>query len=509
MTWRQQQRDAGGVGVVEPLAPQPTAQFSEALKTLHAAVTRPLTAAIPPLPTPEPEGCRFLMWKQDPSVKVPGRRIVYIPRLVLSGPRDTRIATRVPTGTPVVSNANGDFIFPADTPEADCANAFAVVWQTLAFYERALAGKRIPWAWNVGGNVDVITIYPRAFSAANAFYSRYQKGLKFGYFTQTQQIQRDGEIQTVDEVFTCRSLDIVAHQTGHAILDGLKPRWLSRITPPQTGALHEAFADLTAIFVTLAQLDQVEAYVAMTEGDLHRKALIPALAERLGNALGRPMGLQNADNDLRLTDVSNEVNALSQIFTGAVYDILADIYAFEMRRQRATKDPARVLLEVTQNVSTTLLKAVIEAPDAGATYTDIVNNMLAISKKQNDPPVYRTFIRHRFSRREIVVSPTPLTALHTGRIDWDDPNFADGKDGEVMKPAHPDHPSAQQWCPQDRSGCCGTMQLPEYAQEVTKLDADLQRLAKLAIGETMPEEAVLADEVSRVGKNFMTVGGGT
>lgn len=497
MTWRQQQRNAGGVGVVEPLAPQPTAEFSEALKTLHTAVARPMMAAIPSPPTPEREGCRFLMWKQDPSVKVPGRRLVYLPHLVLSGPRDVRIDTRLPSVTPVVGNANGDFIFPAETPEADCANTFAVVWQTLALYERALTGKRIPWAWNVRGNVDVITIYPRAFAAANAFYSRYQKAVKFGYFT-----ERDGDRDAVGAVFTCRSLDIVAHQTGHAILDGLKPRWLSRATPPQTGGLHEAFADLTAIFVTLAQLDHVEAFVAMTEGDLHRTAFLPALAEQFSDALGRPMGLENAANELRLTDVSNDVHALSQIFTGAVYEIMADIYTFEVRRERAKKDPARVLLEVAQNLSTTLLQAMMEAPDAATTYPDIVNNMLTISKKQNDPPVYRTFIRHRFSRREVVTSPTPLTALTTGRIEWDDPNFIDGKDGEAMKPAHPDHPSMHQWCPQDRSGCCGTMQLPEYAQEPEKLDADLQRIAKLAPGETISEEAVLADEIAHLAKAF-------
>ena len=494
MPWRQQQREVGGVDVVDPLAPEPTAQFTEALTTLHATAAR-ATPAMPPVPTPELTGCRVLMWKQYPSLKVPGRRLVYLPGLVLGGPSDARITTRGPTLSPAVGNANGDFIFPAGTPEADCANAFAVVRQTLALYERALGGERIPWAWNVAGNVEPITVYPRGFATANACYSRYQKALTFGYFTPTQ---HNGDGRGANEVFTCRSLDIVAHQTAHAILDGLKPHWLNRAAPPQAAALHEAFADLTTIFVTLTQLDQVEAFVAMTEGDLHRKTFLPALAEHLGGALGRPMGLENADNDLRLIDVSNDVHDLSRVFTGAIFDILADIYAFEVRRQHASKDPARVLLEVTESLSSLVLQAFLAAPDSPAAYLDVINNMLTVSKKRSDPPLYRTVIRQRFSRREIAGSPTPLKALIAGRMDWDDPSFTDGKDGEAMKPLQPSHPSAQQWCPQDRSGCCGTMQLPEYAQSSTKLDVDLQRLAKLAPGEILPDAAVLADEIAKL-----------
>src|SRR5205085_3838428 len=137
--------------------------------------------------------------------------------------------------------------------------------------------------------------------------------------------------------------------------------------PPQTGGLHESFGDLTAIFLACSQLDQVEAAIALTKANLHAKSnFLAALAEQFGAALGFPQGLRNADNDLKLSQVSNEVHAISQVFTGGIYDVLADIFAFEKNRQAAVKDPARVLLEVASQLHSVLVEALIGAPATAA-----------------------------------------------------------------------------------------------------------------------------------------------
>ncbi len=475
---------AGRTAVLEPIAPEPTAEFVETLRIRRAM---PLPAPIPvPKPTPTLGGSRFFIWKQDPSVGELGRRLIFVPSLVVNGPRDARTDTNLGGTTPVSRNADGDFLFPPDTPEGDCAHTFAVVRQTLTMFERERGGVAIPWAWNVNGNTDVVTAYPRAGVTPNAYYSRSQKALKFFYFTPSGATQ---------PVFTCRSLDIVAHETGHAMLDGLKPGWLGINSPPQTGGLHEAFGDLTAVFLALAQLDQADTLIAMTKADLHKKNFLAALAEP---ALGRTTGLRNADNDLKLSQVSNEVLEISQVFTGAIYDILADIFRFERIRQRKTKEPTLVLVEVSQHLCRLLLNALIQAPATNATYVHVVNEMLKLSKEQNDPRIYRTFIYDRFALREVIAAETPL-AIARGDIDWRDAGFADRQEDKAdLVPAHPDHPSLVGG--QDRSGCCGTMQLPEYARDQKTLDADLQKLSEE--GATIPDVELLADEVVELQRAF-------
>src|SRR5882672_6885738 len=168
---------------------------------------------------------------------------------------------------------------------------------------------------------------------------------------------------------------------------GLKPNWIMSGNAPQTGALHESFGDLTAIFLALSQFDQVEAIIAQTRGNLHDKTFLSDLAEDFGLALGRPNGLRNADNDLKLSQVSTEVHALSQVFTGGIYDVLADIFAFE--RKPAKTDDAVALYAVGQYLCGLLLRAIIAAPNNNATFADVVNEMLTITAADGKPVQYR------------------------------------------------------------------------------------------------------------------------
>ncbi len=482
----------GEFEVLEPMAPEPTAEYAEIMKLLQTAARRPMSVPIPVprIPIPLWAGTRCRIWKQDPSVKRDGLgyRLAYLPTFVLNGPRNVRINTILPGTTPVVRNVNGDFLFPPNTAEADCVQAFAVVWQTLTMFERTRGGLAVPWAWNSGGSTESLKVYPRGFSGPNAFYSRTQKALKFGYFTPTN----------ATPIFTVRSLDIVSHETGHAVLDGLKPGWLGWGNPPQTAGLHESFGDLSAIFLALSQLDQVEAIIGLTKADMHKKNFLAALAEQFGNALGRPSGLRNADNDLKLSEVSNEVHAISQVFTGAVYDILADIFNFEKIRQRKTTDPAHVLLDVSEKLCGLVLHALLRAPATGATYRDVVNAMLAISNEQGDPRIYRTFIRNRFALREVVVSPTPVTAMERGLIDMEDADFMEGDDVVELDAKFHEHPSLT--ASQDREGCCGTMQLPEYTRLHKDVEADLKVLA--GDGETIDEDVLLQSELEELAAAF-------
>lgn len=451
------------------LVPTPTQEYRTHRKLMEAVVQpgRPkLPAAGPgPLPTPAPipiplpsllPGARVLIWKQDPSVSEIALRKVYLPAHVFAGPSDARLTNGVPGLAPVSPNAFGDLVATPGTDAFDAVQAFAVSRMTLTMYQRALAvgssGAPVPWQWNSGSNADPLHIFPHGLAnTQNAYYQRSSKSLRFGFFP------RPGTTPP-QMVYTCRSLDIVAHETGHAVLDGLQPGWLASSAPPQTGGLHESFGDLTAIFLALAQLDQCESVIVQTKANLHDKTFLSDLAEEFGLALGRPNGLRNADNDLKLSEAGTEVHAISQVFTGAIYDILADMFAYE--RTQAPRDPAAVLHDVAQYLCSLVIRALKAAPATAATYAHVANQMLTICNADGKPAQYRTYIRNRFTVREVVVSPTPLTAEITGTA--------------ALAPDVQDAPGAVQ----DRRTCCGTMKLSEYNGGDEALEAERQELMR-------------------------------
>ena len=219
----------------------------------------------------------MFVYKQDPTVAEIAVRKAFLPKRVFAGPRDARIAIAGCRWSPRTSSATCSSTPTTQAEAFDAVHTFAIVRMTLTMYERGMAGATLPWQWNSGGNADPLRVFPRAGVTQNAFYSRTEKALKFFFFN-------TGSPPT--QVFTCRSLDIVAHETGHAILDALKPGWLLASNPPQTGGLHESFGDLTAIFLALNQLDQCEALIAQTKADLHAKNFLSDLAEQFGLALG-------------------------------------------------------------------------------------------------------------------------------------------------------------------------------------------------------------------------------
>jgi hypothetical protein len=427
--------------------PTPTAAYRQHRKRAQLldqpGKPRPGATETPPVPLPYAFGARVLMWKQDPSVDEIGTRKAFLPGLILDGPRDARIASG--TGIdPVTPNAFGDFVAQPDTPQFDAVHTFAVVRQTLTMYQRALsavgAEMPLPWQWNSSVDTRPLQVFPYGLpNVMNAFYSRSQGCLKFGDFVPSGQTAR---------VYTCRSFDIVAHETGHAVLDGLKPQWLQADNPPQTGGLHESFGDLTAIFLALSQLDQCEAVIAQTKARLHDKTFLADIAEQFGLSLGTTTGLRNADNNLTLSDAGTEVHALSQVFTGAIYDILADLFAFE--RNPALEDDAAVLHRIGAYMRGLVLRGLIAAPERGASYADVVGAMQQLVAEDGKPAEYAGFILDRFTAREVVQAVATLA------------------------PAVVDAPGALQ----DRRACCGTMNLPEYYNVEAILAREVNALAQ-------------------------------
>lgn len=151
-------------------------------------------------------------------------------------------------------------------PNFHAQNVYAIVMRTLARFEKAL-GRRVSWSFD-GHQLHVA---PHAFCEANAFYSEQDRALLFGYFRGTS-----GKI-----VHTCLSHDVVAHETTHALLDGLRNRF-TEISLPDQAALHEGFADVVAL-LSMFSLEAVVAGALQVEppGIVAGRSIRTIPAERL------------------------------------------------------------------------------------------------------------------------------------------------------------------------------------------------------------------------------------
>lgn len=255
---------------------------------------------------------RLTILAQDPAVRLGGRLAfakVAVPAEVLAkGPTGYRVkivdydaSSRLLYQDLTSYDAiNGDFFDPFErlaeeedddayekrllgNPNFHSQNVYAIVMRTLARFEFAL-GRRV--AWSFGGHQ--LNVAPHAFSEANAFYSEEDKGLFFGYFQ-----------GRTTRVFTCLSHDVVAHETTHALLDGLRTGFTELSGPDQAG-FHEAFADVVALLsifslpeIVAALLDEdfrparrgdeirlIDA--SRLQGDALRRTSLMALAEQFG-----------------------------------------------------------------------------------------------------------------------------------------------------------------------------------------------------------------------------------
>ena len=240
---------------------------------------------------------------------------------------------------------------------------YAVIMTTIKNFEQAL-GRKILWAANILDPKEAtepeklneqtksaegkeraqvkfefvrrLRVYPHALRQANAFYDPLKKALLFGYFSATPvnaQLQLPGAT-----VFTCLSHDIIAHETTHAILDGIHRRY-TRATHPDTRAFHEAFADIVALFQHFSFPEVLRHQIAMTRGDLKRQNLLGQLAQQFGQAIGGYGSLRDAIGDFDdagnwtpnvpdPADYANEMECHKRgaILVGAVFDAFLNIY---------------------------------------------------------------------------------------------------------------------------------------------------------------------------------------
>jgi hypothetical protein len=287
----------------------------------------------------------------------------------------------------------GEYEVPPDEEGQLALSVFGTVLETIEMFERPdVLGHRIRWTFDR----PQLLVVPRAGIWENAFYDRYSRSLQFFSFP------KDGRL-----VHTAASRDIVAHETGHAVLDALHPALYDALTP-QSLALHEAIGDLTAVGMAL-QSRQLQGWLlAQGKADLREENPIAALASQFGIAR-RGVPLRNVRNAKRLADVDDEPHALCEVLTGAVWAALVHQhnYAVESARARGHRGAGAIgfaLGTTATRLTRIMFRALDYLPPAEATFSDYARAILcsdAIAVPE-DRSGYRDVLRQEFVDRGIV-----------------------------------------------------------------------------------------------------------
>jgi hypothetical protein len=240
------------------------------------------------------------------------------------------------------------------TPQFHQQMAYGVSRLTIDNFEHAL-GRKTLWRavrdQSKGPKDDSVyvpqlRIYPHALREANAYYSPEKVALLFGYFNAND--DNTGEQLPGGMVFTCLSQDIVAHETTHALLDGMHRKFVNA-TNPDVLAFHEGFADVVALLQHFTFPEILRDQIAAAKGNiLSHQTLLGELAGQFGHATGMRGALREAigkwegkkwkrqEPNPAALDATSEPHERGAILVAAIFDAFLAIY------ERRTSDLLRL-----------------------------------------------------------------------------------------------------------------------------------------------------------------------
>lgn len=222
-------------------------------------------------------------------------------------------------------DGNFDHI-PVDSPEFPPAHIYGVTRLTLDVWERYLT-RPVTW-WHAAA-------YPQIELVPIVHWDNAHSGP--GFIETGMRRNHRGHLEPY-----CFNLDVIAHETGHAIL-------FSELGVPAAAdvhapflAFHESFSDLIALITALQFPSVGHRLLEQTGGNLYITNLVSRIGEISDNEQVRI-----ASNAVVMADVAGlrvgsdgtwidplglyrNAHALAQPLTGAIFDILVEIYQDEL-----------------------------------------------------------------------------------------------------------------------------------------------------------------------------------
>lgn len=305
-------------------------------------------------------------------------------------------------------NASDDRLL--ESHDFHAQNVFAIANRTLAAFEAGL-GRRVPWDFET----HQLYLIPHGEIRNNANYSASKRALVFG-------IAPDGDGKSR---YSCLSHDVIAHETTHAILDGLRPGYFTPSLPDQ-GGFHEGFADIVAllsVFAVPAVVDHGLAQVApsgvisldeVTRRKLKESVLFQ-IAEEFGEAvhgrIGKPLreSVQLRPGDWWRTDEAYQrVHTRGEILVASIANILLDMWLRRLRELLGAGAAPRPLAaeegaKAAQHLLTMVIRAIDYCPPLEFEYEDFLDAILWSDGQlaPDDEHGYRKSVEAGFKRYDI------------------------------------------------------------------------------------------------------------
>jgi hypothetical protein len=351
---------------------------------------------------------------------------------------------------------------PSDgNPQFHQQMVYAVAMKTIWHFEKAL-GRRVLWGpRRVEENGEIrdeyvgrLRIYPHALREANAYYSPSKKALLFGYFKAPPTEKRRHMPGSV--VFTCLSYDIIAHETAHAILDGIHRRFLEP-TNHDVLAFHEAFADIVALFQQFTidellahQVERLQGRLSADDEEVGEAGqILGNLARQFGMAIGRGEALRQfagTTPDPLAMERTFEPHARGALLVAAVFHAFVEIYRkrsadlWRIASQRGLDTRpghlhADLVTRLTheaskaaEHVMNMCIRAVDYLPPVDVTFGDFLRAVITadLDAFPNDEWRYRVAFIEAFRRWGIF--PEGVRSMSVEALRWE--GSTDGADGD-------------------------------------------------------------------------------
>ncbi len=260
-------------------------------------------------------------------------------------------------------------------PQFHQQNVYAIVMRILARFEYAL-GRRVSWSF--GGHQ--LKIAPHAFADANAFYTKEDEAILFGYFADPKYVRAKRTPKPGKGiVFSCLSHDVVAHETTHALVDGLRRRFTDPSSPDQA-AFHEGISDVVALLSVFSLTEVVLALLESSQNmeiedyspESLRKTALFQLAEEMGTSLSQVRGsaLRNstelpANDKWKSNDEFLEPHRRGEVLVAMMLNALIHIWSERIKPFVNSSEPidVRRIVEEGQRAADYLLTMTIRALD--------------------------------------------------------------------------------------------------------------------------------------------------